>query len=388
MHFVLTPEQEEWRAEVRQFLREKLTPAVKEELGLSLIPSASSPSFYKDIADKGWIALNWPEEHGGLAKSAVEQIILNEEFEYAGAPALPMTATGLAPMIIRYGSEGNKRTWLPPIKSGEVTFALGYSEPDAGTDLANLRTRAVLDGDEWVVDGQKIWNSEAHLSTHEWLAVRTDPESSRHRGISVLIVPLDSPGITVDPIWTWGDERTNLIFFDEVRVPRENLIGEANQGWSYIVGALTLERVTASSTGSLQRLFDETVDFAVRTVLDGAPIAARPEVQLRLAELATELEVARLIAHQAAAMIDAGEIPVAEAAMQKVVTTELRAKIADYGMQLADLYGQLRTSDGQAPLDGRMEQSYRLAPMFRFAAGTNEVMRTIIAEQALGLPRG
>ena len=388
MHFGLTPAQEAWRDEVREFLQEKLTPGIRAELGLSLVPSASVPSFYKEIAAKGWTALNWPKEHGGLEKSAIDQVILNDEFEYAGAPALPMSATGLAPMIIRYGREDNKQTWLPRIRTGDVTFALGYSEPDAGTDLANLRTKATLDGDEWVIDGQKIWNSEAHLATHEWLAVRTDPESSRHRGISILIVPLDSPGITVDPLWTWGDERTNVVFFDEVRVPRDHLIGEVNQGWSYIVGALTHERVTASGTGSLRRLFDEVVDFCARTFLDGGPLASRPEVQLRLAELAVELEIARLLSMQAAALIDAGAIPVAEASMQKIVTTELRTKIADLGMQFADLYGQLHESDEEAPLDGRLEHSYRLAPLFRFAGGTNEVMRSIVAERALGLPRG
>ena len=389
MDFDLTDDQAAWRASIRAFLDRNLTPELRAELAThAFTRSPLVEQFQKAQAAEGWWGVNWPKEYGGLDKTAVEQLILTDELEYAGAPPLPLTVTSLGPMIIRFGTEANKREWLPQITRGETTFALGYSEPDAGTDLANLRTRAELDGDEWVINGQKIWNSEAHLATHEWLAVRTDPDAPKHKGISVIIVPIDSPGITVNPLWTWGDVRTNLVFFEDVRVPRGNLIGEVNQGWSYIVGALALERSALGSTGSLQRLFDDLVELCRSTVVDGRALAERPEVQLRLAELAVDLEVAHLFSRQTASLLDAGAIPAKEASMQKVFTTELRTKLADWGMQLLDAYGQLHGDDDDAPLAGRLERTYRMAPFLRFGGGTNEVMRTIVAERGYGLPRG
>lgn len=389
MDFELTPAQAEWRTAIRAFLARHLTPELREELradGMTRSPLVEH--FRKELAAQGWWGVNWPQEYGGLDKTAVEQLILIDELEYAGAPPLPITVTSLGPMIIRFGTEQNKSDWLPRITRGEATFALGYSEPDAGTDLANLRTRAELDGDQWVINGQKIWNSEAHVATHEWLAVRTDPDAPRHRGISVIIVPIDSPGITINPLSTWGDVRTNLVFFEDVRVPRGNLIGEVNQGWGYIVGALAFERIALGTTGSLRRLFDDLVELCKRTVVDGRALAERPEVKLRLAELAVDMEIAQLFSWQTASLIDAGGIPAKEASMQKVFTTELRTKLADWGMQLVDLYGQLHESDADAALAGRLERTYRMAPFLRFGGGTNEVMRTIVAERGYGLPRG
>ncbi|MDP1820742.1 MAG: acyl-CoA dehydrogenase family protein [Acidimicrobiales bacterium] len=388
MDFDLTPEQTEWREAVRSFLSRHLTPELRDELlALGFSHSPLVQQFQKEVADQGWWGVNWPVEYGGLDKTAMEQLILIDELEYAGAPSLPLTVTSLGPMIIRFGTEENKRDWLPLVTRGEATFALGYSEPDAGTDLASLRTKAELDGDEWIINGQKIWNSEAHLATHEWLAVRTDPDAPKHRGISVIIVPIDSPGITIQPLWTWGDVRTNQVYFEDVRVPKGNLIGEVNQGWYYIVGALAFERMALGTTGSLRRLFDDLVDFCGRTMFDGQTLSERPEVQLRLAELAVDLEVSQLFSLQTATLMDAGGIPAKEASMQKVFTTELRTKLADWGTQIVDLYGQLHQSDEDAALSGRLERAYRMAPFLRFGGGTNEVMRSIIAERGLGLPR-
>jgi 3-oxocholest-4-en-26-oyl-CoA dehydrogenase alpha subunit len=204
----------------------------------------------------------------------------------------------------------------------------------------------------------------------------------------VIIVPIDSPGITINPLWTWGDVRTNLVFFEDVRVPAGNLIGDVNQGWYYIVGALAFERIALGTTGSLRRLFDDLVEACKRTVIDGRALSERPEVRLRLAELAVDLEIAQLFSLQTASLMDAGGIPAKEASMQKVFTTELRTKLADWGMQIFDLYGQLHESDEDAALAGRLERAYRMAPFLRFGGGTNEVMRSIIAERGYGLPRG
>lgn len=393
MKFELTPSQRGWRDEVRAFLAWHFTPDVEAEAAESSFkdepPGPLVREFHKKVSEQGWWGLNWPKEYGGLAKSAVEKLIFSEEFEYAGAPFMSRTiASSIGPAILAVGTEQNKRTWVPRIIRGEIEFALGYSEPDAGTDLANLKTRAELIGDEWVINGQKIWNSLAHYATHEWLAVRTDPDLPRHKGISIIIVPLDSPGITVQPLWTWPGMRTNQTFFDNVRVPKENLVGEINGGWTAGMTALALKRSGAyESAGSFRRLLDDLVDYCKNSTFDGEVVARRPFVALRLTELAMQVEVVRLLGYRVAAIIDSGHIPDAEASIVKVFGSELRTKLADWGMQVLGLYGQLRGGDELAPLRGRLEHAYRLAPVGRFGGGTNEVQRDIVAQRGFGLPR-
>jgi alkylation response protein AidB-like acyl-CoA dehydrogenase len=340
------------------------------------------------MIERGWYGVNLPVEVGGLGRSAHDRAILVEEFERVGAPHLDLTITSLAPIIARFGTEANRRTWLPPIMRGEVVMALGYSEPDAGSDLASLRTAAVADGDQWVISGQKIWNSRAHLATHEWMAVRTDPEAPRHHGISVIVVPLDSPGIEIRPLYTWGYGRTNLTFFDHVRVPRENLIGRLNEGWRYVSGALDFERVALGSVGDLLRLYDRLLEHCLRPGPDGARPADRQGVQDRLAELDAELSVARLFGYRTASLIDAGMPLSAEASIQKVFSSELRTRLAEAALEIVGPEALLGQEAPHAPLGGLAEEVYRAAPMLRFGGGTNEVMRDLIARRGLGLPRG
>ena len=390
MDFRLTAEQQKWQEEVREFLREAVTPELVDELweqgGESRGPALEA--FQNRVIAQGWFGLNWPKEYGGLDKSAIEQLILIEEFEAYGVPSLPITVTSLGPTIIRFGTEENKQTWIPKIVSGEVDMALGYSEPDSGTDLASLQTRAVLDGDEWVINGQKIWNSGAHLTNHEWLAVRTDPDAPKHKGISVIIVPIDSPGIEYQPLWTWGDFRTNQIFFDNVRVPKENLIGEVNRGWYYIASALDLERVAIGAfIAGVRRLFGDFVETLKSTVVDGEVLANRPDVRRTVAQLDRDLEIARLFGVQTSSMIEAGLVPNREASMQKFYGTELQTQVANLSTRIQGLYGQLDRRDPYAPLRGEMEWMYRRAPFTRFGGGTNEVQRNIVAQRGLGLPR-
>lgn len=393
MEFRLRPELEKWRDEVRDFLRENMTDGLKAELeagelSLSVNQKPAITAFRDKVVGKGWFGLNWPKEYGGLEKSATEQLILMEEFDRAGAPNLSLTLTSLGPTIIRFGTEENKRTWLPKIIRGEVELALGYSEPEAGTDLANLQTRAVLDGDEWVINGQKIWNSGGHVSTHEWLAVRTDPNAPKHKGISVIIVPIDTPGVEVTPLWTWGDVRTNQTFFTDVRVPKENLIGEVNRGWYYIAAALDFERVAIGAFhGQMMRCFEALVSYCKRTVVDGRVLARQPEVRVKLAMLERDLELSRLLGYRTAAMIDAGLVPNREASQQKIFTTELQTRLGDVGTQIQQLHGQLDRTDPHSPVGGALEHLYRMAPFLRFGGGTNEIQRNIVAQRGLGLPR-
>lgn len=380
-----------WREEVLDFLRENMTDEFRQELsdnGPELVMTGpNGRKFSRAVIERGWYGLNWPREYGGLDKSATEQLILMDEFQRAGAPMLPLTVTSLGPTIIRFGTDENKQAWLPKIIKGEVYFALGYSEPDSGSDLASLQTRAVRDGDEWVINGQKIWNSEAHVATHEWLAVRTDPRAPKHKGISVIITPIDQEGISVTPIWTWGDVRTNQIFFTDARAPKENLIGEVNRGWYYIASALDFERVAIGVYAGARRLLDQVVAVCKRTVIDGTLLARRPVVRAGLAQLERDVEVARLMNYRTAALIDAGKVPNKEASEQKVYVSELQFRLSNFATQIFSLAGQLNAADRYAPTHGAAEMGYRVAPVGRFAGGTNEIQRNIVAQRGLGLPR-
>lgn len=387
MNFKLTLEQLAWRDEVREFLRNELTQELRDEL-TELGMFREGPlikSLYDKIAAMGWTSINWPKEYGGLEKSAIDQFIYMEEFMYAGVPLLAPPIM-IAPAIIKHGTEENKKKWLPLLRKGEF-FSLGYSEPDAGTDLASLATRAELIGGEWVINGIKLWNTCADRSTHMWALVRTDPAApTKHKGISIIVIPFDAPGMSMRPIETWGEETTFEVVIDNVHVPKENLIGEVNKGWAYVNSALDSERMMTGCTGELRRIFDELVSFCKLTVIDGEVLAKKPAVRMRIAELAMDLEVAVLFGWRGASNADAGGLSQAHASMMKVFVSELSAKLADWGTQVMALYGQLNRSDPEAPMSGEMEHLYRNTPFRRFAAGANEVQRGIIA-QGLGMPR-
>lgn len=389
MDFRLDPQQRAWRDEVRAFLAENVTPALRQEMREHHLdkPDGEVEAFRRKVGEKGWYGLNWPVEYGGLGLSAVYQHILVTEFEYAGAPAPELTVTSVAPTIIRYGTEQNKREFLPPIARGELRCALGFSEPDAGTDLASLKTRAVLDGDTWVINGSKIWNSMAQRATHEWLCVRTDPDAPKHKGLSVIMVPIDAPGVEIRPIYTWSGYRTNEVFFTDVRVAATNLIGEVNQGWQYITGSLNLERAALTNAGDLRRAVDELIAMAGSPLPDGRRPADDPVIRARIAELDADVEVATLMGLEASSLLDSGIIPAVEVSVEKVFSSELRQRIADVGMRVAGMFGALDGESPHAVADGRFERLYRHAPLLRFGAGTNEVLRDVIAQRGHAMPR-
>lgn len=390
MDFQLDPDQERWLEEIRAFLRENVTPELRAEMAEHDIEflGGEVTKFRKKIGDKGWFGLNWPVEFGGLALGAVYQHLLVSEFEYWGVPGPDLTVTSVAPMIMRHGTERNRQEFLPPIARGEMTCAVGYSEPDAGTDLASLRTSAVLDGDEWVINGSKIWNSMAQRVTHEWLCVRTDKDAPKHKGISVIIVPIDAPGVTIRPIMAWSDYRTNETFFDNVRVPATNLIGKVNQGWRYITGALDLERGALTNVGDLRRSVDDLLAAAVREREDGTRPVDDPLLRRAIAQLDADVEAARLMGFEASSLLQEGTIPSVLVASEKVFSSELRQRIADLGTQVFGMAGALAVGTDGAPLDGKFERLYRAAPLLRFGAGTNEVLRDVIAQRGHALPRG
>jgi alkylation response protein AidB-like acyl-CoA dehydrogenase len=388
MDFELDVGQRAWLTEVREFLHDNFTAELRAELAQHDLefPDGEVARFRRKIGERSWFGLNWPREYGGLGLGAVYQHLLMSEFEYWGAPAPDLTVTSVAPMIMRYGTERNKTEWLPLIARGQMICAVGYSEPEAGTDLANLRTRAVREGQEWVINGTKIWNSGAQRATHEWLCVRTDPDGARHRGISVIIVPIDSPGVEIRPLYAWSGYRTNEVHFRDVRVPVSNLVGDVNRGWTYITGALDLERGALTNAGDLRRAVDDLRELAQHRRRDGSVPAHSAALRRRLAQAEADVEVATLMGYEAASILDSGVIPTVEVSVEKVFTSELRQRIADLALDVLGPDGVLAHRSENAPLAGKFERLYRAAPLMRFGGGTNEVLRDIIAQRGHGMP--
>jgi len=395
VRFALTPEEAAFQEEVRTFALHYVEAGLdKEEEKRRSGHGAGGFSplelqFYKDLGERGWNSMHWPREYGGQEASAAMSSILSFELEYQRLPQVEWTVSTFAPTILKNGTKENIDLWLERIRSGEVVFAMGYSEPDAGTDLASLRTSAVRDGDNYIINGEKIWNSGAHVSTHEWLAVRTDPSAPKHRGISVIIVPIDAPGVEISPLWTWAGSRTNITHFTDVVVPVANRIGEENMGWRYIAGALDYERadIGARVIGRLRRVFDDLVLYCQGAVRDGRALISDPVVRQQLAELEAQVEVVSLMTHEVSATVDRGETPTVIGTMQKVMASELRTTLTSAAFELMDLEGQLDGDDPRSFVRGEFEREYRYAPVQRFGGGTNEVMRDIIAQRGLGLPR-
>jgi len=389
MRYDFTPEQQAWRGEVRAFLRANITPALLDEQRLAGNEGKGplAQEFILAMRDKGFWGIAWPSEYGGLGRSAIDQWIFVDELEGAGAPMLPLAVSSVAPTIMRIGNEAQKKEWLPRIVATEVDFAVAYSEPEAGTDMAALRTRAVLDGDEWVINGLKMWNTMAHMATHNWVAVRTEPEAPKHKGISMMIVPMDAPGVTVQPIYVWPGLRTNALFLDNVRVPRDHLVGERGMGFYYAAMALNFERLAIGSVAMVRRYFTELVTVVRELTVDGAPLRARPWVRERLARLAVDIEAARLIGLESAWFVEQGGVPAAQSSMAKVFVSELAQRVADAGSEILGLNGQLHPEEPAAHVHGRLQWLYRTAPLLAFGGGTNEVQRNIIAMLGYGLPR-
>ena len=389
MDFELDAAQLRWREDIREFLRLNVNDELLAERARhgSEQPGPATHEFRRLMGERGWFGLNWPTEYGGLGLGPVYQHILVNELEYWRVPGLDLTVTSVAPMIMRYGTEHNRNEFLPMIARGEMRAAVGYSEPDAGTDLASLRTSARLVGSEWVINGSKIWNSLAHMSTHEWLCVRTDPSAPKHKGISVIIVPIVCAGVEIRPLITWPDFRTNEAFFTDVRVPETNLIGEVNQGWRYITGALDLERGALTNAGDLRRAVDELAQVARLPLPDGRRPADDPQVCRSIARLDAEVEIAVLMGLEASSQLAEGDIPTVTVTAEKIFTSELRQRIADLAITTLGMGGTLAPDDPRAPLNGFFQKLYRSAPLMRFGAGTNEVLRDVIAQRGHGLPR-
>lgn len=387
MDFSLTPEQEAFQKQVRQFIQAHLTPELREEVEREQYAVGPlGKQFIKLMGRVGWLGIGWPKEFGGQGRGAIDQWLFLEEMASENLPTSGLTLNSVGPTLMRIGTELQKRQYLPQILAGEIEFAVGYTEPNAGSDLASLQTRAVRDGDSYVINGQKIYTSAAHHSTHIWLLARTDPKAPKHRGISIFIVPNETPGVTIRPLATMGSERSNEVFFEDARIPAENLVGEENRGWYYVAMALDFERLMPHTR--TRRFLEHLIDYAKNTAVDGRPLAKHPQVRMTLARLAVDVEIARLFSLRDAWMLERNQIPNAEASIFKVWFTELNERIAVAAQDIMGPYALLHGEDPLAPIEGRMEKLYRSFPLYKFAGGTNEVMRNIIAQRGLGMPRG
>lgn len=386
MDFGFTQDEEAFRQEIREFLRQELGLERKERTPLELF----NPDFSRKLAEKGWLGVGWPKEYGGLGRPYTQQLIYGEEMLYYRAPAgahiLALNMVG--PTLIAVGSEEQKREFLPRILKGEIVFCLGYTEPDAGSDLANCQTTAVPDGDEYVINGQKLFTSFAGQADYAWMTVRTDPNApKKHRGLSMFIIDMKTPGITVGKLDTMWDYPLYEVFFDNVRVPKTAVVGELNQGWYYLTTALDHERIFMGATvAQHRRLFEDLVQYAKETHHNGKPLSKDPIIRQRLAQLAIDLEIGRLFGYRVAWLLGQGVVPFAEASITKVFTSELERRLANTAMQILGLHGQLER-EPRAPFNGYMEWEYRFSLMMAIGGGSNEIQRIIIAIAGLGLPR-
>ncbi|MBI2912967.1 MAG: acyl-CoA dehydrogenase family protein, partial [Chloroflexi bacterium] len=338
-----------------------------------------------------WVAPHWPVQYGGLGLSIIEQLIFNEEMAYGNAPVgYSVIGVGWAgPTFIVYGNPEQKRQFLPGITSGEIVWCQGYSEPNAGSDLASLQTRAVKDGDDYVINGTKIWSSNAHKANWCFFLARTDPEAPKHKGISYFLLDMKTPGIEIRPLVDMMNRHTfNELFFENVRVPRDCLVGELNRGWYVAAATLDFERSGINRVVAGYRTYEEMVEYAVQRKVDGHRLVDDSRVRLRLGELAIEFQVGRMLAYRVASMQAKGQIPNAEASISKLYGSELQQRLAGAGIEILGLAGQLEPGSRWAPLAGRLEQYYLFASALTVAAGTSEIQRGIIAGRGLGLPRG
>lgn len=397
MRFQFTEQEEAFQKEVEDFLKKELPPGWVEEslqwpggYGSHEVDEEHwriNEQLQRKIAEKGWASISWPKEYGGREYSPIEHAIFDERTSYYRVLPPGFGATVAGPTILLFGSEEMKQEWLPRIAKAEVEFWFAYSEPNAGSDLASLQTQAVEKGDEFVINGQKTWGSGAHLIDYAWVAVRTDPDAPRHRGISLLIVDMKTPGIAIHPLTNiCGIHSFNEVFFDDVHVPKNNLIGEKNQGWYYLVAALDFERLMVG-IGGFKRVFEMFLDHIKKTKRDGEALRRNYKVRHMMAEMTVQIEVAYMFYWQTAWMLSKELIPNMEASILKLWITELSRQFADTATQVLGPYGLLETGSKWSPLNGLVPRGYLDCVSATIGAGTSEIQRNIIAMRGLGLPR-
>lgn len=390
MNFEYTEELRGFRREVRAFIADNHDPSVmdpRREGMAQLVDTPARREFMKKLAERGWLGLSWPEEYGGGGRSGLYEYVLNEELAYVGAPYIGKGIGIVGKTLIRHGSDELKAEFLPRILNAEVEFAIGYTEPEAGSDLAALQLRAERVDGGWVLNGQKRFTTSAHFADWYWLAARTDPDVDRkHDGITLFLVPMDAEGIEITDMPTIGDERVNEVFLDDVFVPDDRVVGEVGKGFYYVSEALDFERFTLYTVSAFVRKYETLRDHVRTATKDGRPLRDDPRVREAIARLAIRVELAKAHMQRVIAKAAAGEVPNLEAAMFKLWTTTMGQQIAETFLDIVGPQAALRRGASNAPLDGRFEHSFRYTVVDTIGAGTSQVQRNIIARRGLGLP--
>ncbi|MHB8577092.1 MAG: acyl-CoA dehydrogenase family protein [Dehalococcoidia bacterium] len=398
MDFHDSGEEAEFRGQVRGFITQNLPKSwdpTEGEGGFSVSDDPEREAFLKQwrqaLAQRGWIAPHWPVEYGGAGMSPGEQFIFNEEMALSRAPASGgFGVTMIGPTLILYGTDEQKKQHLPGITSGDVTWCQGYSEPGSGSDLASLQTRAVRDGDDYVINGQKIWSSGAHRADWMFMLARTDPDAPKHRGISMLLMPMKSQGVQVQPLIDMAsDHYFNQEFFDNVRVPVSNRVGDENRGWYVGATLLDFERSNIGAAIGLRHTVNDFTHFLRDAARSGTtPVRLNQSVRNELAERAVEADIAKLFSYRIISLQKRGQVPNYEASVNKMFYSEVQQRLANTGMKALNLYANLYRDKRYAPLKSRISGMYLRSVSATIAAGTSEIQRNIIATRGLGLPRG
>lgn len=397
MNFEFTEEQMAFRQEVENFTKQELPPDWDEKAlywpaGYGTIPFLEEE--FKDFYDqlllklgrRGWLSLGWPKEHGGQ-NSMIKHAIADDVMSYYRVPGGDVSTAICGPTIAIAASKEMKHHWLPKIAAGELRMWLGYSEPNSGSDLASLKTRADEDGDFYIINGQKIWSSGAHIADYGWVLVKTDLNAPKHAGATLFLIDNKSPGVTIRPLENiCGINSFNEVFFDEVRVPKCNVVGEINHGFYYVMIALLYERLFVG-IGTFRKVLEELIEYVNNTRHDGQVLAKNPLIRNKLAEMAIEIEVLYEFYWRTAWTMDQGMVPELESSVLKLFGTELGRTLAGTAMEILGLYGNLARGSKCAPLMGRVSLGYMDSVSGPIGAGTSEVQRGIIATRGLGLPR-
>ena len=405
MDFEFTPEQKTFAEEVTEFLDANDDPDVfdvSRENMAQIVDTPKRRAFMKKLGRKGWLGITWPKEYGGSDGEGVYEYILNEQLASRGGPQIGKGVGIIGKTLIAHGSDRLKQEFLPQILENDVEFAVGYSEPDAGSDAAAMRLRAERVTSDagahgWLLNGQKTWTTSAHFAEWYWVGARTDPDN-KHMGITLMLVPLDQEGISITAIHTMGDERTNEVFFDDVFVSDDYVVGQVNHGFRYISQALDLERFTMFTMSPIQQRLDVLTDYVKTAERDGEPLRDDPRVRARLAQLHTDAEVARVMGLKfvaEAVKVEQGvragkegfQPPTVEASEYKLFATELSKRLADAAMDIAGPGAQLRVKTEDAPMKGRSESTYRYTVIDTIGGGSSEIQKNIIARRGLGLPK-
>ena len=388
MRFAWTDEQQALRDELRTYFSTLVTPEIAAEAAEGEMGGAKSIEAVRQMARDGWLTVGWPKEYGGRGFTPVEQFIFYDEAQRAGAPLPFLTINSVAPAIMQFGTDEQKADFLPRISRGECFFAIGYTEPQSGTDLASLQTKAVRDGDDWVINGQKIFTSLTDHAHYIWLAVRTNPDAAKHQSISIVLVPTDAPGFSYTPIHTVAGATTFATYYQDVRVPVSNTVGPIDGGWGVIVTQLNYERVALAPPGWLERALNDVRGWAQETKLaDGRRVIDQEWVQVHLAKVRAKLEALRLLNWQFIYGNSVGVIDVAQSSATKVFGTTSYVECYQLLMEVLGAAGTLKRGSEGVLLQGALERTYRGVLILTFGGGTNEVQRDLIAMFGLKQPR-